>query len=117
MPASAATVTANYATPSGGLPYPVTTHPRLWVTQSDLPRLQSWATASNPIYAQGMAPLLASAVTAYKTQFFPNGAPNPNYPDPGDVQGYDQYVTEQYGAILAFGSLIDPSPANRILYA
>ncbi len=96
------------------IPYPVATHPRLWVTQNDLPRLQGWANASNPIYAQGFAPLLNQGIADYQTQFFPNGAPNPNYPDPGDVQGYGRYVTEQYGMILAFGSLIDPSPARQI---
>ena len=42
---------------------------------------------------------------------------NPTYPDPGDVQGYQGYLTEQYGLVLAFNSLIDPNPANRIKYA
>jgi len=64
-----------------------------------------------------MVPLLAEAVDVYNTQFFPNGKQNPNYPDPGDVQGYTGYLTEQYGAVLAFNSLIDPVPANRIKYA
>ena len=35
----------------------------------------------------------------------------------GDTQGYTGYLTEEYGAILAFNSLIDPSSSNRILYA
>jgi hypothetical protein len=64
-----------------------------------------------------MAPLVAQAANIYNTQFFPNGVQNPNYPDPGDVQGYTGYLTEQYGAVLAFNSLIDPLPANRIKYA
>ncbi len=116
MPAANTTVTANYGTPPP-IPYPVTTHPRLWITQSDLPRLQSWAVSSNQIYQQGMLPVLTQAVNIYNTQFFPGGVPNPNYPDPGDTQGYTGYLTEQYGAVLAFNSLIDPNPANRILYA
>ena len=116
MPAANATVTANYGAPAP-IPYPVTTHPRLWITQSDLPRLQDWANSSNPIYQQGMLPVLNQAVNIYNTQFFPGGQPNPNYPDPGDTQGYTGYLTEQYGAVLAFNSLIDPNPANRILYA
>jgi hypothetical protein len=116
MPASNVTVAATYSGPSS-IPFPVTTHPRLWITQSDLPRLQSWATASNPTYAKGMQPMLQTAVSLYQTQFFPGGVPNPNYPDPGDVQGYTGYLTEQYAAILAFNSLIDPNPANRITYA
>jgi len=116
MPAANTSVAATYSGPSS-IPFPVTTHPRLWITQSDLPRLQSWATASNPTYANGMQPMLQTAVSLYQTQFFPGGVPNPNYPDPGDVQGYTGYLTEQYAAILAFNSLIDPIPANRITYA
>ena len=61
--------------------------------------------------------MLNQAVSIYNTQFFPGGVPNPNYPDPGDTQGYTGYLTEQYGAILAFNSLIDPSPSARIQYA
>jgi len=117
MPAANTTVTANYTSPSVQIPYPVSSHPRLWVTVNDLPRLQSWATASNPIYAQGLKPLLNQAVNYYTTQFFPNGVANPNYPDPGDVQGYSVPITEQVGFILAFNSLIDPDPAMRIKYA
>ncbi len=116
MPAANTTVTANFAAPPP-IPYPVTTHPRLWITQADLPRLRGWATSSNPIYQQGMLPVLNQAVNIYNTQFFPGGVPNPNYPDPGDTQGYTGYLTEQYGAVLAFNSLIDPNPSNRILYA
>lgn len=117
MPAAATTVTATYAAAAVSIPYPVSSHPRLWVTMSDLPRLQSWAVPGNPIYQQGLLPLLNQAVNIYNTQFFPNGVPNPNYPDPGDVQGYVGYLTEQYGAVLAFHSLIDPNPAKRIQYA
>ncbi|HWD37643.1 MAG TPA: hypothetical protein VG944_02260 [Fimbriimonas sp.] len=116
MPSANTTVTANYMTPAV-IPYPVTTHPRLWVTQSDLSRLRSWASAGNPIYAQGMVNVLNQAVNVYNTQFFPGGQPNPNWPDPGDTQGYTGYLTEQYGAILAFNSLIDPNASNRIKYA
>lgn len=102
---------------SGQIPFPVASHPRLWITQSDLARLRNWATASNPIYQQGMLPLLSQAVSVYNTQFFPGGVPNANYPDPGDTQGYTGYLTEQYGIVLAFNSLIDPDPKARIQYA
>jgi hypothetical protein len=112
---SSATPTA-IGTPAT-IPYPVSSHPRLWITTNDLPRLQSWASASNPIYQQGIAPVLNQAVSIYNTQFFPGGVPNPNYPDPGDTQGYTGYLTEQYGVVLAFNSLIDPSPSARIQYA
>jgi hypothetical protein len=99
------------------IPFPVASHPRLWITQEDLPRLRSWAVSSNPIYQQGIQPLLAQAVSIYNTQFFPNGNANPNYPDPGDTQGYVGSLTEQYGIIFAFNSLIDSNPAARIRYA
>ncbi len=110
-------ITVPISSGGSGIPYPVGTHPRLWLTVNDLPRLQSWAAPSNPVYAQGMAPLLQQALTTYNTKFFPNGVANPNYPDLGDVNGYAGCLTEQYGEILAFNSLIDPNPTNRIQYA
>lgn len=116
MGAAAATVTANYSA-LAAVPFPVTTHPRLWVTTNDLPKLRGWATASNPIYAQGMAPLLNQSLWVYNHSFFPGGVPNPNYPDDGDYNGYASTVSEQFAVVLAFNSLIDPNPANRITYA
>lgn len=116
MPDAPATVTATYTLESA-VPFPVASHPRLWITQADLPRLQSWAVSTNPVYAKGMAPLLKQAVNIYETEFFPKGVANTNYPDPGDTQGYSGELTEEIGFILAFNSLIDPSPANRIKYA
>jgi hypothetical protein len=116
MPAAPTSITATFAAPAP-VPFPVTTHPRIWVTPADLPRLQGWAAASNPIWAKGLQPLIANAYNIYKTQFFPNGVQNPNYPDPGDVQGYSGYLTEEYGSILAFDSLVDPSPSQRIASA
>ena len=104
------------------IPQPVTGHPRLWITQADLPRLQGWATSSNPIYQQGILPVLAQAGVDYSA-CFPDGVnPASPYPDPGDTQGYIPItpgggLSEQDAEIFAFQSLIDPSPANRILYA
>ena len=107
--------------PSGqtypAVPYPVAAHPRLWVTPADVTRLQGWANDSNPIYAQGMAPVLQNTLNLYNTQFFPGGVANSNWPDPGDVQGYTGSLAEENAMILAFNSLIDPSPTNRITYA
>lgn len=117
MPSAATTVTATYAAPVASVPYPVSTHPRLWVTPGDVTRLQGWAVSSNPVYQSGMLPLVQQAYNLYTTQFFPGGSPNATYPDPGDVQGYQGWLTEQVGAILAFNSLIDPSITNRINYA
>ncbi len=101
----------------GSIPYPIASHPRLWITRNDVPRLQSWAMSSNPIYQQGMLPLLKQAVSVYHQKFFPGGALNPQYPDPGDTQGYSGELTEQNGLILAFGSLIDPNASARITYS
>ena len=88
MPAANTTVTSNYVAVAVNIPYPVTTHPRLWINQTDLPRLQSWAVSSNPIYAQGVAPLIQQCVTAYQTNFFPGGVASSPFADPGDTQGY-----------------------------
>jgi hypothetical protein len=123
MPAAATTVTANFVPAPVVIPYPVTTHPRLWVTPADVTRLQGWATSSNPVYAQGIAPMLAQAVSVYNTYYFPNGVQANPWPDPGDVEGYGFLPSngpaltsnaETWAMVLAFGSLIDPSPANRI---
>lgn len=107
----------NRDNPPESVPYPVSSHPRLWITRNDVPRLQSWATSSNPTYRQGLLPVLQQAVATYNTAFFPGGEPNPHYPDPGDTQGYSGELTEQYGLIFAFNSLIDPDPGARIRYA
>lgn len=125
MPAANTTVTANYSSVAVSIPYPVTTHPRLWVTQADLPRLQGWATAGNLIYQHGMVPLLAQAVSYYANYYFPGGVANANYPDNGDTQGYGSYtpsgvwvpISEELAVVFAFNSLIDPSAAKRIQYA
>ncbi|MGO8698335.1 MAG: InlB B-repeat-containing protein [Limisphaerales bacterium] len=120
MPSNNVTVTAKYgfAPPAvTNVPQPVTGHPRLWITPADLPRLQSWAVATNPIYAQGLRPLLEECVSDYETQFFPDGAPNPAYPDLGDSQGYTGLLSEQYMLIFSLNALIDPSASARMQYA
>src|SRR3569833_4487479 len=103
------------------IPFPVTTHPRLFITQADLTRLKGWAVSTNPIWQNGMKPLLAHAMSVYNTTFFPNGVAANPYPDPGDTQGYgtingtnEPSNTEDWAVLLAFGSLIDPSSSNRI---
>jgi hypothetical protein len=116
-PSAAASATPTPGQSLGAIPFPVASHPRLWVTQNDLPRLRSWATSGNQVYQQGLLSVLKTAVSLYNTEFFPGGQPNPNYPDPGDTQGYTGYLTEEYGLILAFNSLIDPNPSHRITYA
>jgi hypothetical protein len=121
MPAANITVTANYYTPAP-IPFPVTTHPRLWITQQDLPHLQQWAVPSNLAY-QGQSGALYAAIGNYSAAF-PNAAlnavnptPASPYPDFGDTQGYTGMLSEENAVILALNSLIDPSPANRAQYA
>lgn len=96
-------------------PNAVNTHPRLWITQADLPKLQSWASNSNPIYG-AMQAALNTAIANYNTVFFPGGQPNPNWPDNGGIT-WSGYVTESYAEYFAFWSLIDPDPAMRIIHA
>ncbi len=91
----------------------LTTHPRLWITQADLPRLRSWAVNSNPIYKNG---LLAAANTAAahadKHWNYTAGKPDSGWQDDGDVN-WEGDDTEAYAEFFAFMSLIDPSPAKR----
>jgi len=122
MPAESVAVTANYYTPAP-VPTPVTSHPRLWITQQDLPRLQSWATSGNIAY-QGLGGALGAALGNYALAFPPgpnqsltNPVPASPYPDFGDDQGYTGMLSEENAVILAFNSLINPNSANRILYA
>jgi len=116
MPSVDTSVTANF-TAAPTIPFPVQSHPRLWITTADVTKLRTWATSSNPYYAQGMSKVLADCVNTYNTQFFPGGVQNANWPDPGDSQGYVGPQTEQYAMILAFNAQIDPNAANRIKYA
>ena len=122
MPASSVSVNATYFAPPALVP-PVAGHPRLWINQSDLPRLRSWAVSTNPVYQQGLRGALATALSAYK-KCFPNGQPASPYPDLGDIYGYAgaqiqsaDLVSEHHALVLAFFALIDPDPAARADYA
>ena len=119
MPGSDVVVTAHYLSTNGfgtTIPFPVTSHPRLWITTNDLPRLRSWATPANPIYA-GIRNYLTNAMVNYDTQYFPGGVQNPNYPDLGDSQGYTGLITEEDAIIFALFSLLDPDVNARAIYA
>src|ERR1700729_171451 len=91
---------------------PVTGHPRLWIRQADVARLQGWATASNPMYVNGLQPAVNAAITTYNTQFYPGGQANPTWPDPGGTN-WVAYTTEAYAEMFAFMSLVDPDPTAR----
>lgn len=116
MPAANVVESSSYYT-AAAIPQPVTGHPRLWITPNDVTKFRSWAMASNPLYQQGMVPLLNQAISDYTTKAFPGGQPAATNPDLGDTQGYQGLITEQEALIFAFNSLIDPNPANRILHA
>ncbi|MGK3994064.1 hypothetical protein [Sorangium sp. So ce1024] len=96
---------------------PVAGHPRLWLTKDHLPRLRGWAADSrNRMYKEAMLPALQGAISAYESRFYPNGRPNPTWPD-GGTNAYVQYPTEAYAQFFAFMSLIDPDVAARPIHA
>ena len=115
MPANNVNETAAFFTPAP-VPQPVASHPRLWITTNDLPRLQAWATTNNPVY-QSLRVVLNKSVGAYNTKFYPGGVVNPTYPDLGDTQGYTGELSEQHALVFALFSLVDPDPNARILHA
>lgn len=99
---------------------PSTQHPRLWITPSDIPRLQQWAVSSNPLY-KALSQQLAQAETIYSVgnqfnaapyngPFYLNGAPNPNWPDNG-TSGVGAPYAEAYAEIFAFMAFLDPTNA------
>ncbi|MGO8671129.1 MAG: hypothetical protein ACLQVD_07175 [Capsulimonadaceae bacterium] len=121
---SATDLTA-YNAAAAAIAFPISSHPRLWMTPADLTRLRGWATASNPIWNQGVAVELAQAISNYNTYYFPGGVAANPYPDPGDSQGYTTLYSgtnmpassEEWAVILALGSLVDPNTANRVTEA
>lgn len=89
---------------------PLTTHPRLWLRADDLPRLRSWATASNPAWSQGLAPLAVRVKADIDAGLVPgddaeNGA-----------NAWVEYPPEAYAELCAFLSLIGPE-ADRADWA
>ncbi len=110
---------------------PSTDHPRLWLSPSDVPRLQSWATAGNPIHQEAWVSLLAQAEVLYSSKglldvnaqpiesFFPpdlGGAPNPKWPDDG-TSGVGPNRAETFAQLFAFQSLLSTDPAEKAAYA
>jgi hypothetical protein len=98
------------------IPQPVSSHPRLWITTNDLPRLRSWATPTNPVY-QALLPLLTQSMNDYDTQYFPGGVQNTNWPDMGDSQGYTGLIVEEDAFVFALFSLIHSNSTQRAIYA
>lgn len=101
---------------AGALAQPVTTHPRIWVRQSDLPRLRSWAVPGNPMYANGLNVAATAAKQVYDTEFFPSGVEANPWPDPG-ISNWVFRCTEAYAEFFAFMSLVENSQSVRDDYA
>ncbi|APR81556.1 Serine/threonine kinase associate protein KapC [Minicystis rosea] len=92
------------------------THPRMWITADDLPRLRALATPANPMWEKGLKPALDRAVAIYDKDFFPGGQPNPSWPDPG-IDNWVPRCTEALAEFFAFMSLVDPEPTARPVHA
>ena len=89
---------------------PLTTHPRIWIRQADLPRLRSWAVSSNPLYQDG----IRVVANTFKTKQ-DDGSLLAN--DHGTTYGYTQYPIEWAAQVFAFMSLVENDPAVRADYA
>lgn len=110
---------------------PLTGHPRLWITANDLPRLRSWSTMDNPMYAKATSVTLKEAIEKYSTAFYPDGKENPKWiyddttdyklppavDDGAQANTRSGVVTEAYAEFFAYMSLVDPDQAKREMYA
>jgi hypothetical protein len=89
-------------------PAPVAGHPRLLITERDVARLRSWASARNPMYARGLARLARAAKADMDAGKVPGE-------DTGS-DAYDEYTTEAYAELFAFMSLIERRARVRVGY-
>jgi hypothetical protein len=97
---------------------PATGHPRLWIREADLPRLRSWAVASNPIYADGLKQLLDVAKSQMDDIDPNNTPPAPDVPNAdGGGRQWEAYPTELYAELFAFMSLIASDESERAALA
>jgi hypothetical protein len=95
----------------------LTTHPRLWLTSADLPRLKSWAVSTNPMYQRGLKATLNLAEADVNAKWnWTTGQPNPTWEDDGTSNWVGE-DTEAYAEFFAFMSLVDPSASNRAKWA
>ncbi len=105
--------TTNIVPPPPHIPRPInalTSHPRMWVRGSDIPRLQSWAVPSNHIWQD-----LQSVANLRKSQMNQGIVPNQ---DSGDGEGNAYpYATEEIAELFAFMSMVDPVASNRADWA
>ncbi len=103
---------------------PLTSHPRLWFTTADLPKLRGWAVNTNPMYKNGLA-VAASIAKADVDAKWNWAAGKPNCLNQGNENcwhddGSSNFIgeaTEAYTEFFAFMSLVDPNAANRTQWA
>eukprot|EP01037_Dinobryon_pediforme_P022809 gene22809-24079_t len=96
---------------------PATDHPRLWVRSADVAKLRSWATATNPMYANGLASAAAYAKAHADARWnWTTGLPAATWNDSGG-ENWEGDTTEAYAEFFAFMSVVDPSSANRAQWA
>ncbi|MCC6976659.1 MAG: hypothetical protein IT322_21825 [Anaerolineae bacterium] len=88
---------------------PSTLHPRLWLTPSWVEQLRGWAVPTNPVFADGLLPLVERAKSDMDEGYVPQE-------DCGQ-RAYTEYPTESYALLFAFMAQIDPDPQARQDYA
>lgn len=99
----------------------VTSHPRLWLTAEDLPRLRGWATATNPMFQRGLGAAAqagrarADAHWSWRWQGG-TGRPDDGWQDAGGYE-YERDYTESYAQMFAFMSLVDADATAREAWA
>ncbi len=85
------------------------THPRMWIRDTDIQRLRSWAVPTNPVFAQGLELLAIGAAEEMDNGDLPGG-------DDG-IADWVEFPNEMYAQLFAFMSLIHPEQATREDYA
>ncbi len=103
-----AALASSGSTRAGQATQPVTTHPRLWLTEDALPRIRTFASEDNPLWMGGILPLLDT----FEAQVASGVVPAQ---DDGAI-AWAEYPTENYAQFFAFLYLIHPDEAARARY-
>ncbi len=112
---------AGFISIAADIPYaiaaPATDHPRLWLNSADVARLQGWATASNPMFQNGLLVAANAALADVNAKWnWTTGLPNASWNDAGGVN-WEGEATEAYAEFFAFMSLVDPNASMRPQWA
>jgi hypothetical protein len=112
------TKTASSTVTFAATPTPLTSHPRLWLTSSDISRLQGWAVAGNDKYVNVLQSAANDALTyanAHWSWTFQSGTGSPDggWQDSG-ISTIVGDGTESFALLFGYMSMVDPSSqANR----